>query len=465
MTRPVTWADAPDPGTIGALQRHGMPQSPTTDAAGKVMSQRLQQESDQAEQLAKRGNAEAAARLFQSILDQDPGHAPALHFFAMRAFANGDPKGALEMMDRCLAGRPVRALFVANKAKLLHAYHGSDEEILGLLQQATRLDPDFLPAWFDAGALLGKMGRPREANEHYRNALGKIPPGIQLPAPLLAMAEQANRSILAETASLEELLQERLAPVREMHGRGSDRFDECLDILMGRKRPQPSKPGFMHFPKLAPLTFYPREMFPWASELEASTATIREELLAVLATRDARFIPYVQKDERESGPGSTWNKLNNNQDWGVYFLFNEGDSVPGHCEACPKTTAILERLPLVRIPRRGPTAFFSRLMPAAHIPPHHGATNTRLIAHLPLIVPPGCGFRVGNDIRPWREGELIIFDDTIEHEAWNKGDGVRIVLIFDIWNPFLSEQECEMVAAVTSAMAEFYPGKLHNTDF
>ena len=71
----------------------------------------------------------------------------------------------------------------------------------------------------------------------------------------------------------------------------------------------------------------------------------------------------------------------------------------------------------------------------------------------PLVVPPACGFRVGNEVREWDEGRLIIFDDTIEHEAWNESDRDRVVLIFDIWRPELSAQERREVAALFSEWA------------
>lgn len=68
-------------------------------------------------------------------------------------------------------------------------------------------------------------------------------------------------------------------------------------------------------------------------------------------------------------------------------------------------------------------------------------TNSRAIIHLPLIVPDGCAFRVGGETRQWKEGEAFAFDDTIEHEAWNRSEKPRVVLIFDVWNPHLSPAE------------------------
>jgi aspartyl/asparaginyl beta-hydroxylase (cupin superfamily) len=98
-----------------------------------------------------------------------------------------------------------------------------------------------------------------------------------------------------------------------------------------------------------------------------------------------------------------------------------------------------------------PNAMFSALAPRTRIPPHHGETNARIVVHLPLIVPPGCRYRVGFDECGWETGRILAFDDTLEHEARNDGDELRVVLIFDVWNPLLSLAERELVTAMTTA--------------
>lgn len=103
---------------------------------------------------------------------------------------------------------------------------------------------------------------------------------------------------------------------------------------------------------------------------------------------------------------------------------------------------------MLDVPRRAPSVMFSILEPRTRIPAHTGVTNTRSTIHLPLIVPPGCGFRVGGETREWREGEAWAFDDTIEHEAWNDSDQPRVILIIDGWNPFLTDLEREGVRAL-----------------
>ena len=108
---------------------------------------------------------------------------------------------------------------------------------------------------------------------------------------------------------------------------------------------------------------------------------------------------------------------------------------------CPETAALLDGLPLADHSGRAPTVFFSLLEPHTRIPPHTGVSNTRAIIHLPLMLPPGCGFRVGGETREWEIGRAWAFDDTIEHEAWNDSDQMRAILIFDVWNPHLTEEE------------------------
>ena len=100
--------------------------------------------------------------------------------------------------------------------------------------------------------------------------------------------------------------------------------------------------------------------------------------------------------------------------------------------------------------------FFSILRAGRHIPPHTGVTNVRSIVHLPLIVPAGCTFRVGGEVRPWVEGEAFVFDDTIEHEARNPTDRDRAVLILDVWNPYLSDAERAMVCKMYEATASLH---------
>uniref|UniRef100_UPI003510D96F aspartyl/asparaginyl beta-hydroxylase domain-containing protein n=1 Tax=Brevundimonas sp. TaxID=1871086 RepID=UPI003510D96F len=148
--------------------------------------------------------------------------------------------------------------------------------------------------------------------------------------------------------------------------------------------------------------------------------------------------------------------LIDSMDWSACFLWRDGQE-PAYAGRCPQTMAALADAPLCRIQGRSPQVMFSQLKAGARIPPHHGYVNTRLVCHVPLIVPEGCWFRVGNETRSWKRGEAWVFDDTIEHEAANDSASDRVILIFDIWHPALSEEERHLVATLLEAMDAYSP--------
>jgi len=246
--------------------------------------------------------------------------------------------------------------------------------------------------------------------------------------------------------------------LKELRARFPDeplhRFEQCVDIMLQKRRIYRQQPTFMYFPELPAIEFYDRESFPWLETIEAAADDIRGELLEVL-TDKTDIEPYVVLPKGAAGVDQ-WRELNNSRRWSVYSLWNEGKAFPGHIARCQKTVAALGKAPLWDIPGYGPTALFSILDAKTRIPAHTGPVNTRLVVHLPLIVPPGCGFRVGGQTREWHPGEAFVFDDSIDHEAWNDSEVPRAVLIFSIWKPFLSEAERELTRALTTSIGEFY---------
>lgn len=89
-------------------------------------------------------------------------------------------------------------------------------------------------------------------------------------------------------------------------------------------------------------------------------------------------------------------------------------------------------------------AGFSRLAPHAHIQPHTGWAKNEFRLHLGLVVPPKCKLRVGNEIKHWKEGHCLIFEDTTEHEAWNGSDADRTALLLDFLKPGLKNPSEEI---------------------
>ena len=206
-------------------------------------------------------------------------------------------------------------------------------------------------------------------------------------------------------------------------------------------------------PRLPAKPFFERGYFPWVDELEKQTDRIRDELVAALNADADRFTPYIEYKPGE--PVAQWHELNHSRRWSALHLWRSGTPVRDNLERCPTTAAALLALPMADMSGLCPNAMFSALAPHTHIPPHHGETNARLVAHLPLIVPKGCRFRVGFEEREWRVGEMLVFDDTIEHEAFNESDELRVVLIFNVWNPLLEPEERRMANALAEAARQF----------
>ncbi len=247
----------------------------------------------------------------------------------------------------------------------------------------------------------------------------------------LALAEVAGRA----HARREARLTERGLPPQQW----SPRLRQSLEYAAGRRKLYFQDPTSYHYPGLPQIQFYDPGQFDWVPAIEAATAAMREELIALLAEGTDEFRPFIQSEVVPLGASKT---LLNNRDWSILALCEQGWLEPETIRRCPRTwDTLLRHAPLPRIAGWGPSAVFSLLKAGAHIGAHTGMHNTRLLCHLPLIVPPGCRFRVGNEVREWEVGKLLIFDDTIEHEAWNDSDEDRVVLIFDIWRPELSEEE------------------------
>ncbi|WP_256325869.1 aspartyl/asparaginyl beta-hydroxylase domain-containing protein [Sphingomonas sp. YR710] len=204
-----------------------------------------------------------------------------------------------------------------------------------------------------------------------------------------------------------------------------------------------AEPTHYHYPGLSEREFHDRTLFAWLPQLEAATDAIAADFERVMSAERAELVPYIQYPD--GVPLRQWKALNHSSEWTAIHLLQNGRRIDANARHCEATMAVLSTIPQPRIPNCSPNAMFSLLAPGAHIPPHHGVANTRLVCHLPLIVPDGCSFRVGAETRCWRRGEAFVFDDTIEHEAANESGMLRVVLIFDLWHPGLAPIEREAV--------------------
>jgi aspartyl/asparaginyl beta-hydroxylase (cupin superfamily) len=236
-----------------------------------------------------------------------------------------------------------------------------------------------------------------------------------------------------------------------------ERAERFITNRSRRTRHFHQEPSDFHYPGMPEVEFHDRENFPGLADLEAATGDIRDEFNALIAAEAAEMVPYIQYPDRV--PMRQWKDLNNNRDWTAVHLLQNGRRVESNARHCPRTLEAIARMDQPTVPAASPNAMFSLLAPHTRIPPHTGVANTRLVCHLPLIVPPNCGFRVGGTTREWKVGEAFVFDDTIEHEAWNDSDELRVVFIIDLWSPALSAGDREAVSAVIGASGATFMGK------
>ncbi len=320
-----------------------------------------------------------------------------------------------------------------------------------LFDQALKLDANHLPALLAKGDLYAKLGNRRAAGSYYGSVL-KLASGLTAISPEfradLKRIEAACEGFARDYA---DHLQAALS-AKGFGSPGTERFAHAMDLLLGKRQIYQQQPKFFYFPELPQIQFFDRINFPWAGALEREFPAIRAEADAVVDS-GAGVVPYIQREANR--PAFNPRGLLDNPNWGAFFLIKDGALVEDNAARCPRTMAAIGEVPLCRIEGRTPSVLFSLLRPGARIPPHHGFTNARLICHLPLIIPPGCGLRVGNETRAWREGEVVVFDDSIEHEAWNSSGEPRAVLIFDVWRPELSAIERELVTTMLSAIDQF----------
>jgi aspartyl/asparaginyl beta-hydroxylase (cupin superfamily) len=346
----------------------------------------------------------------RQALDESPDDIVLLLKLAGLQRAKGEPGSALRTVERALAVEP--------------------RDFTALLMRASLLDR--------AGA-----GGAAAAWSHAlaQRPLGDVPPHLE------SVIAQAERRVEEWTEAREKQMREAMSRAEAAANEDElKKIERFRSNRLRKTRHYHSEPTDFHYPGLCELEFHPRSLFPWLEQIEARTQVLIEELRAVMSAERAELVPYVQYEDHL--PMDQWRPLNGNLDWTAIHLIKNGVTVDANARHCPRTMELLRGLPQPSIPRSAPNAMFSLLAPNTSIPPHVGVSNARLVCHLPLVVPEGCWFRVGAQTRQWKVGEAFVFDDTIEHEAMNPTDELRVVFIFDTWHPDLSDVERDAVAAL-----------------
>ena len=374
---------------------------------------------------------------------------------AMRAMAARRLDEALRLLAQALAIDPLSRPAWMNLAAIKRV-QGDLTAAMQAVNKAREIDQLYFPALLMRGSLYEAMSQPRHAAMAYTIALAQLLPEDLVDTATERAVAHAREVVARHRAEMESfLLREMSSETPAGTSVAARRMQGFIGHVSGQRRLFQPTPSNFYYPGLAPVEFFDRKDFPWTEELEAKTPDIQAELAGVFADAGATsdIVPYAQLPDTE--PLEQWAELNNSLSWSAYHFALRGELDAEHRAKCPNTTAALDAVPQPFVQHRSPTALFSILRPGTHIPPHCGYSNFRLICHLPLVLPPDCHFRVGNETRQWRIGETLIFDDTIEHEAWNNSGHIRTVLIFDVWHPDLEADERDFVSRTVAALDRF----------
>lgn len=363
---------------------------------------------------------------------------------ADRAAAAGDYAGARAMLEQ--VARTDGRLDLWIKLSAMCKASGDLQGALTAIDKALQVSPLDFQSLLARAVILDNLGDPN-AGEEYGNALAQIHPHEEIPEPWQAAVAHARKRNDEYRRSLQQHLAKSIPPGLTPVERS--RAERLVSNRVRVTRHYHQEPSDFHFPGMAEVEFYNPGLFRGLDRLEAAADNIRAEFNALIAAEAAEMVPYIQYPARV--PLRQWKELNFNRNWTAIHLLKNGERIETNARHCPKTMEAIAHLDQPQVPGASPNAMFSLLAPRTHIPPHTGVANTRLVCHLPLIVPPKCGFRCGATTVEWHVGKTFIFDDTIEHEAWNDSDELRVVLIVDLWAPSLSEGDRRAVAAVIGA--------------
>ena len=371
----------------------------------------------------------------------------------LRDLRSGNPAAAENKFKELLAmGSPDGSAWFA--LAIARAHLGKTDEAMQAVDQALELEPQNLRALLFKASQLEQQGQSRKAQMYFNGAIKIAANYPKLPPDVEQGIQHAKQAGQRAARKYETYLIDALA-ASGFHPTKSQRCKDSLDIMFGRKQVdlQQQQPTRHLFPGLPQREFYEREEFAWIPDLEARTNDIRAELEALNPSSE-RFRPYVERNSTlpELGQGKNVDSM----DWSACYLWRDGSVMEDIARHCPLTMQAMSKVPLCNVPQQMPSVLFSQLRPGATIEPHHGVINSRLICHLPLIVPPNCGaLKVGDSRRGWEEGKVMVFDDSVLHEAWNTSDALRVVLIFDIWRPELDEEERQWVSALLMAVKSY----------
>ncbi|TMH08879.1 MAG: tetratricopeptide repeat protein [Betaproteobacteria bacterium] len=417
---------------------------------------RLLQES---EDCRLRGRTTEAERLLGKALTQWPDSLEAAMRLAQLALDRQDFGRAIELLQEACQRNPDEPQAALDLA-VVHLNTGNPQAAVAVLEASLARTPEFCNGWLLLGQVREALGDELGALTAWYQAITRArragwwtdesttPP--QLLDAVLHAVDRLRRG-------RRQLFFGCYDDLRQTYGASElRRVDRALTGHLREWDSTPSdprqRPKFLFFPDLPSSPYHDPFLQPWAPQLRAAFPDMRQEALDLIRQECAlpNFIDFKPGDRVENvltgeGPQPAWE---------AFFFYRHGKRFDENHARCPKTSAVLESIELCRIADQAPEVCFSVLRPGTHIMPHHGVTNTRLVMHLPLIVPPDCALNlVDAGEHHWKEGELVMFDDTFKHEAWNRSTSTRIILLMDCWSPYLTPVEKQAVKRLVETIS------------
>ena len=403
----------------------------------------LQEHLAEAQRAGQAGLRDKARSSFEAVLAIDNEEPTARNWLGADALARADARTAAMHFEIACKREPGERSHWINLAAA-HRILGDAGRERAALENALAIDQTDLLALIRMAELHERLGEETAAAERWNAVLG-LSASINDRSPeFVEILSHAKQYVGKQQQKLVDAVDRALADeLAAASARDRRRMRTAADAWLGKRPIYTNHCEGLHYPFLPADEFFDPEQFLWLGELEAATSTIVAELENILADPQSELTPYISLPP--GVPANKWSGLDKSLNWGAFHLWKEGERFDDACARVPRTAALVESLPICHIEGRAPNVFFSILKAGSHIPAHTGVTNVRSVVHLPLIVPEGCEFRVGGETRSWVQGRAFAFDDTIEHEAWNRSQADRAILIIDVWNPYLSDHERAMI--------------------
>jgi aspartate beta-hydroxylase len=409
------------------------------------------------------GRLSQAEAVYRKILLQDACQLDALMGVAAIALGSGDRGLAENLLHRAHNAQPAHAE-VAQRLATLLAATGRAGQAMKVLERLLGTDASAHVAWLLLAELRHRSNDAKGALQASFQAITRAQAGghwlnqDSTPAPLLTTVLSAIERL---RKGRRELFFDAYATVRDAHGSAAlARMDKALRAYLKEEVAEPShprqRPFFFYFPDLPEGAYHDPHLHPWASRLADAFPEIRREATAILEA-DSDLPDFFKLP-----PGTSMDKYLGGSAqrpaWQAFFFYRHGRRYDANHARCPVTSEVLDSLDLCRIADQAPEICYSVIRPHTVLKAHHGVTNARLVMHLPLIVPPDCALNVVDvGEHQWREGELMMFDDTYLHEAWNRSDRSRVIVLMDCWNPHLTGVERLAVKALIETISALTP--------